>query len=91
MILILKNIISCQQQQTEALRQAAEFWRNCHEQLYNEFQQFQQVMNGVPEEIRVRAMEQRLTVNASSLILERLSLIQRMLSELYEHMTPRRS
>ncbi|KTF71649.1 hypothetical protein cypCar_00049243 [Cyprinus carpio] len=45
-ISILRNIISCQQQQNESLRHAAEFWRSCHEQLYGEFREFQQSMSG---------------------------------------------
>ncbi|XP_026110137.1 uncharacterized protein LOC113082977, partial [Carassius auratus] len=48
---ILRNIIECQQQLNVSLRHAAEFWRSCHEQLYGEFRQFQQRMNGVPGEI----------------------------------------
>ncbi len=87
---ILRNIISCQQQHNEALRHAAEFWRSCHEQLYNEFRQFQQSMIGIPEKVREQRMEQRLTVNALSSMGERLNLIQRMLSELYDRMMTRR-
>ncbi len=83
-ISILRNIISCQQQHTEALRQAAEFWRNCHEQLYNEFRPFQQSMIGVPEILLEQRTEQRLTVNALALMSERLNLMQRILSELYD-------
>ncbi|KAF4113660.1 hypothetical protein G5714_006205 [Onychostoma macrolepis] len=90
-ILILRNIISCQQQHTEALRHAAEFWRSCHEQLYNKFRQFQQAMNGVPEGVREQHTVLRLTVNALSLMSERLNLIQRMLTDLHNDMMSRRS
>ncbi len=38
---ILTNIIACQQQHTEALRYAAEFWQQCHNDLYGEFIQLQ--------------------------------------------------
>ncbi len=88
-ISILKNIILCQQQHTEALRHAAEFWRNCHEQLYNELRQFQQTMSGLPELFLENRTEQRLIVNALSLMSERLNLMQRMLSELYERVVRR--
>ncbi len=58
-IAILRNIISCQQQHTEALRHAAEFWRNCHEQLYNELRQFQQTMSGLPDLILAEEFKKR--------------------------------
>ncbi len=61
-ISILRNIIACQQQHTEAILHTAEFWRSCHEQLYNKFTQFRQSMVGVPEDIRQQGTEQRLTV-----------------------------
>ncbi len=32
---ILTNIIDCQQQHTEALRDAADFWRQCHDDLFS--------------------------------------------------------
>ncbi|XP_016329674.1 uncharacterized protein LOC107678790 [Sinocyclocheilus anshuiensis] len=83
---ILRNIIACQQQHNEALRHAAEFWRSCHDQLYNEFRQFQQSMSGVSEAINQQHAEQRLVVNALSLMGERLNLIQRMLTDLYNRM-----
>ncbi|XP_058644238.1 uncharacterized protein LOC131547582 [Onychostoma macrolepis] len=89
-ISILRNVISCQQQHTEALRHAAEFWRNCHEELYNEFTQFRQSMIGVPEEIRENRTKQRLAVNALSLMSEHLNLLQRMLVDLHERMISRR-
>ncbi len=88
-ISILRNIILCQQQHTEALRHAAEFWRNCHEQLYNELRQFQQTMTGLPEMVLENRIEQRLIVNALSLMSERLNLMQRILSELYERIVRR--
>ncbi len=88
-ISILRNIISCQQQHTEALRHAAEFWRNCHEQLYNELRQFQQTMSGLPDMILENRTEQRLIVSALSLMSERLNLMQRILSELYERIVRR--
>ncbi len=78
---ILTNIIECQQQHTEALRYAADFWQQCHNDLYGEFIQFQQRMNGLPEDMRLLITEQNLTVNALSLISERLNVIQRMLAE----------
>ncbi len=88
-ISILRNIIACQQQHTEALRHAAEFWRSCHEGLYNEFTQFQQNMVGVPEDIRQQPTEQKFTVNALSLMSERLNLMQRMMAELYDRIVRR--
>ncbi len=88
-IAILRNIISCQQQHTEALRHAAEFWRNCHEQLYNELRQFQQSMSGLPEMVLENRTEQRLIINALSLMSERLNLMQRILSELYKRLVRR--
>ncbi len=88
-IAILRNIIACLQQHTEALRHAAEFWRSCHEQLYNEFTQFRQSMDRVPEEIRHQCTEQNLTVKALSLMSERLNLLQRLMAELYEHVVRR--
>ncbi len=78
---ILTNIIECQQQHTEALRYAADFWQQCHNELYGEFIQLQQRMNGLPEDMRLLITEQNLTVNALSLISERLNVIQRMLAE----------
>ncbi len=78
---ILTNIIECQQHHTQALRYAADFWRQCHNDLYGEFIQLQQRMNGLPEDVRLLITEQNLTVNAISLISERLNVIQRMLSE----------
>lgn len=84
-IAILRNIIACQQQHTEALRHAADFWRNCHDGLFNEFVQFRERMDGVPGDMRLLITEQNLTVNALSLISERLNLLQRMMSKLYEH------
>ncbi len=87
-IAILRNIISCQQH-TEALRHAAEFWRNCHDQLYNELRQFQQTMSGLPDLILENRTEQRLIVNALSLMSERLNLMQRILSELYDRLVRR--
>lgn len=80
---ILRNIIACQQQQNESLRHAAKFWRSCHEQLYGEFREFQQSMSGVPAEIHQVQVEQNLVVNALTLITERLNLIQRMLTDLF--------
>ncbi len=74
---------------TEALRHAAEFWRNCHEQLYNELRQFQQSMSGLPEMVLENRTEQRLIINALSLMSERLNLMQRILSELYERLVRR--
>ncbi len=79
----------CQQQHTEALRHAAEFWRFCHEQLYNELRQFQQSMNGLTEMVLEERTEQRLTVNALALMSERLNLMQRILSELYDRIVRR--
>ncbi len=38
---ILTNIIACQQQHKEALRYAADFWQQCHNDLYGEFIQLQ--------------------------------------------------
>ncbi len=70
----------------EALRHAAEFWRNCHDQLYDEFRQFQQSMSGLPEMFVEGRTEQRLIINALSLMSERLNLMQRILSELYERL-----
>ncbi len=67
---------------TEVLRHAAEFWRSCHEQLYNEFTQFQQNMVGVPEDIRQQPTEQKFTVNALSLMSECLNLMQRMMGRI---------
>ncbi len=78
---ILTNIIACQQQHTEALRYAADFWQQCHNDLYGEFIQFQQRMDGLPEDMRLLTTEQNLTVNTLSLISERLNVIQRMMSE----------
>ncbi len=78
---ILTNIIECQQHNTQALRYAADFWRQCHNDLYGEFIQLQQRMNGLPEDVRLLITEQNLTVNALSLISERLNVIQRMLAE----------
>ncbi len=78
---ILTNIIECQQHHTQALRYAADFWRQCHNDLYGEFIQLQQRMNGLPEDVRLLITEQNLTVNALSLISERLNVIQRMLAE----------
>lgn len=86
MVSILRNIIACQQQHKESLRHTAEFWSSCHEQLYGEFRQFQQSMSGVLAEIHEVQIEQRLTVNALSLITERLNLIQRMLTDLFNRM-----
>ncbi|KAL0146560.1 hypothetical protein M9458_058191 [Cirrhinus mrigala] len=54
---ILRNIITCQQQHNEALGHAAAFWRNCHEELYNEFRQFQHDMDGLPEEVNQQRAE----------------------------------
>ncbi len=88
-IAILRNIISCQQQHTEALRHAAEFWRNCHGQLYDELRQFQQSMSGLPEMVLENRTEQRLIISALSLMSERLNLMQRILSELYERLVRR--
>ncbi len=88
-IAILRNIILCQQQHTEALRHAAEFWRNCHEEMYYELRQFQQTMSGLPALILENRTEQRLIVNALSLMSERLNLMQRILSELYERLVRR--
>ncbi len=88
-IAILRNIISCQQQHTEALRHAAEFWRSCHDQLYNELRQFQQSMSGLPEMFLENRTEQRLIISALSLMSERLNLMQRILSELYERLVRR--
>ncbi|XP_026081145.1 uncharacterized protein LOC113057827 [Carassius auratus] len=87
-VAILRNIIECQQQLNESLRHAAEFWRSCHDQLYGEFRQFQQRMNGVPGEIHQVQVEQNLIVNALTLISERLNLMQRMLSDLYRRDHP---
>ncbi len=83
-ISILRNIIACQQQHTEALRHAAEFWRSCHEQLHNEFTQIRQIMVGVPVYIHQQRTEQRL-----SLMSECLNLLQRMMAELYYHIVRR--
>ncbi len=88
-ISILRNIIECQQQHTEALRHAAEFWRNCHDQLYGEFRQFQQSMAGLPEIVLENRTEMRLIISALSLMTERLNLMQRILSELYERLVRR--
>ncbi len=65
------------------------FRRNCHEELYNEFRQFQHFMNGVPEDIRELRTEQRLMVNALSLMSERLNLLHRMMAEMYERIVKR--
>ncbi len=86
---ILRNIISCQQQHTEALRHAAEFWRSCHDQLYDELRQFEQNMSGLQEMAVEGRTEQRLIINALSLMSERLNLMQRILSELYERLVRR--
>ncbi len=43
-------------------------------------------MDGLSEDMRLLITEQNLTVNALSLISERLNVIQRMMAELYEHM-----
>ncbi|KAL0152881.1 hypothetical protein M9458_051814 [Cirrhinus mrigala] len=80
---ILRNIITCQQQHNEALGHATAFWRNCHEELYNEFRQFQHDMDGLPEEVNQQRAEMRLAVNALSLMNERLAVMQRMIAELY--------
>ncbi len=78
---ILTNIIACQQQHKEALRYAADFWQQFHNDLYGEFIQLQQRMDGLPEYMRLLITEQNLTVNALSLISERLNVIQRMMAE----------
>ncbi len=88
-ISILRNIIVCQHQHTDALRHAVEFWRSCHEQLHNEFTQFRQSMDGVPEDIRQHSTEQNLTVNVLPLMSERLNLLQRMMAELYDRIVRR--
>ncbi len=88
-IAILRNIISCQQQHTEALRHAAEFWRSCHNQLYDELREFQQSMSGLPEIVVENRTEMSLIITALSLMTERLNLMQRILSELYEHLVRR--
>ncbi len=77
---ILTNIIACQQQHTEALRYPADFWQQCHNDLYGEFIQLQQRMDGLPEDMRLLITEQNLMVNALSLITERLNVIQRMMA-----------
>ncbi len=46
-------------------------------------------MNGVPEDIRELRTEQRLMVNALSLMSERLNLLQRMMAEMYERIVKR--
>ncbi len=61
---ILTNIIASQQQHTEALCYAADFWQQCHNDLYGEFIQLQQRMDGLPEDMRLLITEQNLTVNA---------------------------
>ncbi len=78
---ILTNIIECQQHHTQALRYAADFWRQCHNDLYGEFIQLQQRTEGLAADMRLLITEQNLTVNALSLISERLNVIQRMLAE----------
>ncbi len=78
---ILTSIIECQQHHTTALRFAADFWRQCHNDLYGEFIQLQQRTEGWAADLRLLITEQNLTVNALSLISERLNVIQRMLSE----------
>ncbi len=81
---ILTNIITCQQQHTEALRHTADFWRHCHDELYAELAQLRHRLDSVPEDMRLLITEQNLTVNALSLISKRLNLLQRMMSELYQ-------
>ncbi len=54
---ILTNIIACQQQHTESLRYAVDFWQQCHNDLYGEFIQFQQRMDGLPEDMRLLITE----------------------------------
>ncbi len=78
---ILTNIIECQQHHTAALRYAADFWRQCHNDLYGEFIQLQQRTEGLAADMRLLITEQNLTVNALSLISEHLNVIQRMLAE----------
>ncbi len=78
---ILTNIIECQQHHTDALRYAADFWRECHNNLYGEFIQLQQRTDVLASDMRLLITEQNLTVNALSLISERLNVIQRMLAE----------
>ncbi len=78
---ILTNIIECQQHYTDALRYAADFWRQCHYDLYGEFIQLQQRTEVLAADMRLLITEQNLTVNALSLISERLNVIQRMLAE----------
>ncbi len=78
---ILTNIIECQQHNTDALRYAADFWRECHNNLYGEFIQLQQRTEVLAADMRLLITEQNLTVNALSLISERLNVIQRMLAE----------
>ncbi len=78
---ILTSIIECQQHHTTALRYAADFWRECYNNLYGEFIQLQQRTDGWAADLRLLITEQNLTVNALSLISERLNVIQRMLSE----------
>ncbi len=46
-------------------------------------------MSGLPEMVLENRTEQRLIINALSLMSERLNLMQRILSELYERLVRR--
>ncbi len=48
---ILTNIITCQQQHTEALRHTADFWRHCHDELYAELAQLRHRLDSVLEDM----------------------------------------
>ncbi len=57
--------------------------------MYNELRQFQQSMSGLLEMVLESRTEQRLIISALSLMSERLNLMQRILSELYERLVRR--
>lgn len=84
---ILQSVVNFQHQNAEVLAQSALFWRSCHEENQQRFQDLFQYIFGVPEKVEEHRNELRLLVNGVTLLGERLNVIQRMTSDMYKILT----